>query len=961
MTKKPFVYLIAVFSTFLWAYANHTLTNDLYSIEVNPEGVAKVSLKESPSVWQTLSPDFVVMYTTVTPKLEANHKNYMLAPRSSILWGNFEEDLDTLNGYLASADVIDMCGGLQGKVTQDSKGKRVWKYFDKTDKLKYTLNDPRYSRGTTNPFAAGNKILFKGAFDKIKDNILYWKFSENEILDLSAKITLPKGSCGPEIEYSINVKKRGYFSVAYMGVEKIDKKLLNYVPQDATGGGYRQFNHLVPESVMKLQRIQVATDKFNMALIVDKNETPFRVPTRSNSRYGLMMALENSKIFPVVMSPILGGEESKMEADSTYKFKIQYLLSGDSDWISTYKKIATEYYGLRDMRDNSGPGSLNQALEASMDFLSNIDGNNYAMWHNEQKYYDYWNDKTNVFKPFSLLYGLSAAVITDDLEFFKSRVYPHTEYTLSRMHNIFSPYDAEENSMISNPQRAVGGAWPNAAELYGIASFYKMRNPYIINQIEKKGFNENDYYDVLTKYFMTNDPAVLAQLQTTIKNRYLKGQDINYRNSPVLLDIYQQTHDAEVLKASHKAVYGLADFINVSPYVPDEIMVADEGGKAHIHIHSWGRHLRWGYPPPVGLPVPEQKVPAWRIALTGLETAGYRGDYWLHHYGHIMRLASMTNDDFLRTIARWAMVGRYGMFPGDNRSDYSLVAELRDVTNREPWEWSYATVNPGHAWEFVGEILDFMISDAFDRSNQQIDFPHRVMTLDSFRVRTYGDRPGKFYDKTNVNLWMPKALLKIDNKQLDWVSGYSGDNFYIVFINQSFKEENFEVEFNKDKIICSTSANRLDKGFEGKTYNVENNKIRLTAKPKSLVAIEIPNCKLKLALHALMNDKAAPQLGKESFIESQETFGKVIGYMLSMGKDLTYAHLYTTVLPEDTIKVSAKYRFDNDNWQSINEDVIYPYEFTVQIPDSAKTLEFKFKHQDKFGNFSESKILKLVK
>jgi len=25
-----------------------------------------------------------------------------------------------------------------------------------------------------------------------------------------------------------------------------------------------------------------------------------------------------------------------------------------------------------------------------------------------------------------------------------------------------------------------------------------------------------------------------------------------------------------------------------------------------------------------------------------------------------------------------------------------------------PWDWNFATVNPGHAWDFAGAVLDFI-------------------------------------------------------------------------------------------------------------------------------------------------------------------------------------------------------------------------------------------------------------
>ena len=97
-----------------------------------------------------------------------------------------------------------------------------------------------------------------------------------------------------------------------------------------------------------------------------------------------------------------------------------------------HRHIAQDIHGLRDQRDNSGPGTLNGCLERIMDFLADRNGRNYAMWSDEQKYYDYFTDQTGVFKPFSPLYGLSAAIVTDDEDFYRQRARPAVEFALSR-------------------------------------------------------------------------------------------------------------------------------------------------------------------------------------------------------------------------------------------------------------------------------------------------------------------------------------------------------------------------------------------------------------------------------------------------------------------------------------------------------------------------------------------------
>src|SRR6185295_1550186 len=145
-------------------------------------------------------------------------------------------------------------------------------------------------------------------------------------------------------------------------------------------------------------------------------------------------------------------------------------------------------------------------------------------------------------------------------------------------------------------------------------------------------------------------------------------------------------------QAAREAAYQNAAKLNLYPVPPEATVTVDRGGRVPVHEHSYGRHRnQWGFPAPQPLAVQEQTVPAWRIARLGLPGTAYPIEYWMNTHGATMRVAGLAQDDFLRDVARWGMVGRFGNFPGDNRSKDSLVAELPDAVERPPWEWNFAT------------------------------------------------------------------------------------------------------------------------------------------------------------------------------------------------------------------------------------------------------------------------------
>src|SRR5690606_9879109 len=131
----------------------------------------------------------------------------------------------------------------------------------------------------------------------------------------------------------------------------------------------------------------------------------YHIPTRAISRFGMMMAYNGDTYKAVSFAPIMGGKESLMKQGQVYQFRLHYCLNA-GDWKEMYRYVARNFYGFRDMRDNSGPGSINQTIENAIDYMADRSGNNAAFWHAEQKYYDYWTDNSGIFKPFSPLYIL---------------------------------------------------------------------------------------------------------------------------------------------------------------------------------------------------------------------------------------------------------------------------------------------------------------------------------------------------------------------------------------------------------------------------------------------------------------------------------------------------------------------------------------------------------------------------
>ena len=63
-----------------------------------------------------------------------------------------------------------------------------------------------------------------------------------------------------------------------------------------------------------------------------------------------------------------------------------------------------------------------------------------------------------------------------------------------------------------------------------------------------------------------------------------------------LLDLADVTRDPQAIRAAVQAAYHNAAKLNLYPVPPNTMVTVDNGGRAPIHVHSFGRHRAWGCP-----------------------------------------------------------------------------------------------------------------------------------------------------------------------------------------------------------------------------------------------------------------------------------------------------------------------------------------------------------------------------
>jgi hypothetical protein len=924
-----------------------SLENRDYRVDVAPDGSAQVTSRDG--VVSQLVPSFTVLHSTKDPGYHRNNSNYPLAPRTALRWEKYQQPIGELVHWLREDMRMDV------RVTEDGEGRRTWDYGPGKPKI-----TGQYAQGTTNPFLVGDSLDLRPRATTVTGRTIHWEFAATSVFSFEARLTLPENVGDPQIAYTLTAAKAGYFAVAFTGSPSIEERRSILVPQQASAGMSGRYHHVIAEVNEKLPRAHVSDGRRNFQIVVHPDAVPFmeKLIDYNTSRFGTMIRRHNGLLQPIVFAPLMGARPSSMQAGEARGFTLLFV-SRAGDWRDSYRYVAEVIYGLRDMRDNSGSGSLNATISRVRDYLTNRNGSNHAMWHAEQKYYNYWSDQAGIFKPFSPLYGLSAAVILDDELFYRERALPAVEFALSRAANTFAPYSVANTGQVRVHSRVLGSPYVALPQLVSLWEMHQRRTHAFRAYAEKQPAGSRPL-DQLAMWKL-NGRTESFEAARAAGELAAAGEGGDYMD---FLELHAVISDPRFLEAARKRLYAkIATGVNMFPHVPEENVTVDRGGRVPVHAHSLGRHKAWGFPPPEGLETIEQHVPAWRTSEIGLESfSHHRAELWPNHPPQVLRMAALCNDDFLRTVARWGMAGRYANYAGDNRTERSLVTERPDAPEFPIWKLTYSSINPGHAWEFIGAMLDYLITDCFDRSRGQIAFPSVTMAGSPFRVRVYGAEPGRFHDDTNVRLWMPPDLVAADNRQIDWVAGWGNEKFYVAFLNQSFEEEEVSVRLNPARLHIAAGAHvrRWDNNAPVYAHAWHGETLRLKIAAKGIHALAIDQAEPVLGLQSKMHDPAAPVLGPASMQEVQAPFGHVYGMLLSLGRGLTSAFIYTDALPENVITARLRWRQGDGAWQVLHDET-FPFEFSMPVAEDAGDIEYTFdvENAEQESVCSETLVLKM--
>lgn len=838
--------------------------------------------------------------------------------------------------------------------------------------------DGKTSAGrTADIFYSGKLIDFViSQLEKKKDTIIVESVAEG-FGTISAKIYTGEKSL-PTVSYDFKPLKEGYFSVLYSGAPEFKITDVDEVWQPMVWQ-QKRFQH---QSYMSLAfqcslPATVAGYKTNtVGVMADSREIPFQpLPTRDNNRFGVALRNKAGNVQPMILAPVLGHLNSYMKAGSSFNFMFHFIVLPTSV-SQSYEQIARTVFGFRDYRHNDFV-TVNQTLDNMIDYGMSP----YSNFIDSLKGCSYSTDVPGSTKNVSSLNPLSIALVTDNEAVYNKRAYPIMEYMLSRDNTLFC---LDTLQKVQSPSRKLGKPCAPVSELGALYHLTGNSGSFLLRWAEDKFYKSTPedkrehgrglWSDGIEMYRATGDKAYLdwavrgakyyIKTQVDEPQTKLRAEFFWTSYAPKyisLLELYEMTGDKELLDAARKAARLYSMFVWMAPEIPNDKITVNKDGKAPWYWYLKSR----------GIPqqtVPEETVDAWRLSEIGLvaesstTSIGHRAVFMAHHAPYFLRLYHYTGDEFLRDIARSAIVGRYASFPGYHMNTERTTAyEKIDFPLRNFDQISVNSFHYNHPFPHMTILLDYLVTDAFNKSAGKITFPSmHIEGYGYLQNKFYGQAPGNFYEDKNVWLWMPQRLLATSNVELNYISGRGDHAFYVVFMNQSGENLSSDISFNteilpqlKNKTL---SAELWVENKKSGEVDIVDGKLRISCGAKGITSLIVRGVDVKADFQQKFAEKDTAW--KNDYYEP--AFGNSSAMLINMGKKLKTAYVFLRDDDSKFQKVNMLYRIDNEKFRSL-EDVSYPYEFTVDVPETASNVFIQLSGIDKNGNVQKSELFKLSK
>jgi len=825
-----------------------------------------------------------------------------------------------------------------------------------------------------NPFFAGvlSEAVATGA-KNISNSAIEVRYQLTDGSALTGVWSVDKSGNFLSVKLNYKVGQTAYYSLAVAAFQSLPAERVSNVQMPPMF----QYKRLSPQAKMatsammpqplSIVETNLPSGKFSYFAAPDATAfQPDDWGTAMKAPYGFTLKNEANGVQPVVFSPVLGLANSKFNAGQTIERNF-VIGAVAADWGTAMEQLSDKLYRVKDYRTQQT--SLTTAAFNMIDLIKNTESSG---WDASMKaFYDIEGDPKTAptVVHSSPLTMLSAAVLTNDEDFYVTRALPTIEYTLSRSgfrwatDLVPSSFNTTRKTLQLNPFASQF----TTAYYEGLQQLLGEKNPWI-NTIAMPGdsvrktigyaVDVQAWPQLLAAYRLTKNKKWL-ELAKTNADIFITRQVYNNSTTPIgkgpfynatfyanwweLLDLYEATNDPKYLKAAEESAFQTIAGIRSYPMVRDSVLTIHPGGKFENDARLWwkGRGLyRLGFPRVAG-DAPEKQVKQSLVSPVGLgfeqpETyfvpdRQVRPVFMSSWAPNLLRLYQHTKREIFRTYARNAVIGRFGNYPGYYAMGFSDIPQSPEFPYKGP---DVSSIYYHHIPPHLSFTLDFLITEAVERSNGKISFPFSKQdAFVWFDNRIYGAGRGVVYDDKNVKLWMRKDLVQLNTAEVNYVTGISNDRFWILLSGENEKAAEVSLKLGKEILVQSPANASLYSGTKTKPSSVKINgdELSIQMHAKGFVAVSIPVTKTP-APSSMASVKNGMQV-----IDAGEPWGKVFTYRIRspFGWDSIYGFAETA--PIENASVDILY-----DGKTISKSA-YPFEWSMIKIDPMKKVELKLK------------------
>lgn len=797
---------------------------------------------------------------------------------------------------------------------------------------------------------------------------------------LKAEIALDTRTGLPKLTYNFTPADSGYYSIGFVGAPKINPLKANAIWQPMIWNEKRfpDRSYMTLAFRCPLPTTLVQYSNQVLGVIASPEEFPFQpLPRLDNSRFGVALRNEEGKASPMLFSPVLGGEGSFMIPNDTYTFN-SFLYVKPSSLTDAYEDIARRVYQFSDIRTNTTV-SLNRTFENIIDYGMS----KWSFWVDSLKGCGYSTDVPGAVKNVSSLNPLTLALATDRSELYHERAYPTIEYMMSREKFLFS---LDPKQKIQSPSRNLTGPAAPVSELASLYQISEYKSNLFVDLAQKEYYRDrarnleyvergDRWQNTMALYRATKDSIFLKKLIAQA-DKYLmervKKKEVSFGNGSncffwpdfsldwiSMLELYEETGKDRYIKAAHQGARDYLQYIWFAPQIPSDTLTVNPDGQAPAYWYLASK----GHIPMEAKP---EKVAAWRLSEIGLTPessgtcSGHRAIFMANYAPWLLRICGYTDDQFLREVARSAIIGRYENFPGYHMNTArTTVYEKKDYPLRPFKELSVNSFHFNHIFPLASTLLDYLVADTWLRSEGEIDFPSVFIEGYAYlQNKGYGHKKGIWYGDS-VNLWMPSGVIELSGIQTNYLTARVEGAFYVAFLGENLQDNSLVAQLNQEHF--STNLNDIHvveiwkNGRWKKLEKLQNGQLKLNLKKRDFQVFRIKG------LNPISNfQEQIFQKGHQwNEYKADIPLGKTHASIISIARQFQTFYAYLEQDDQDILAADIFLKLDEGEWQKIS-DKQYPFEFTLSVPEEIQRLAFYLEVKDKAtGAIQQSEVYSL--